>query len=317
MCAKIPVLFTAVVRDRGKVPLRTDRYSGKDHMPTVDRIVRDRALQAIERLPKLPVGATRVVAALARRDVETKELVAIVQRDPVLAARVLQTANSAGFGRVCRIESISHAVALLGPSTLRRHALSWAFTGVFKRISIPAHWSATKFTMHSEAVALLTDALCDHLPTAAGDAAYIAGLIHDFGKFVICAEAPEAIEVILSMRKETSLSITECEREVLDIDHAELSAMAAKNWRLSETICRGVHYHHQPERDSSAPQVPLSDVIGAADGFVNGLGLSFLSSPREATQTLEWPGQERAVAKALKSFEQAWRLSTGVGAQVQ
>ena len=272
--------------------------------------LRGRALSAIERLPRMSVGSARLLAALAMRDVEVKELVRIVQVDPLLAAHVLQIANSGAFGRRQRIESIPHAVAFLGPSTLRRYVLRWMIFGMFKRLALPKSWSTARFTMHSGATALLTDVVADRLPLKNGDAAYPAGLLHDIGKFVIAIEAPDALDLIAKMRETGDRSVTECEREALGIDHAEISSIAAEKWRLSEEVCRAIQFHHEPERDSNGSGPSLSLVLARADAYVNGQGLTFLSSPRDANPILHLPGHEHAVNEALKSFETAPDMSS-------
>jgi len=257
------------------------------------------------------VAANDFLAALAERDVEPAHLAAVIQRDPMLAPSVLQLANSGVFGRLGQIGSIKHAVSMVGASTLRRYAIRWTIGALLKGFPELPHWSTTKFAMHAEAVALLSDTLCDHLPIAHADSAFVAGLVHDIGKFVICAEAGEQIDLIMSLRETDQLSATEAEREVLGIDHAELSNMAAQNWRLPDEMCQAIYYHHEPHRYTSTDELPLSLVLSKADGFVNGLGLSFLSAPSDATAVLDWPGYERGVKEALASFEEALQ-TTGV-----
>ncbi len=270
--------------------------------------LRDRALDVVRRLPSLSGNGSRLLAALARRDAEVNELVAIIRRDPLLAGRVLEIANSGAFGRLRRIETIQHAIAFLGPPTLRRYAVSWTMSGLFRRLSLPPDWSITRFNMHSEATAQLADILCDSIPVASPDAALLAGLMHDVGKFVICAEAPDAIALIQSMR-ESGCTVTETERQLLGVDHAEISSMVAEHWRLSDDICHAIHFHHEPEQESVSGKIPLSQVLSKADQFINGLGLSFMSSPRDASTTLEIPGYETQIIRALSSFEGAWHAT--------
>ena len=269
------------------------------------RSLRDKALKVLSRIPPLSAGASRFLAALAKRDVEAAELTAIIHRDPMLAPRVLELANSGVFGRLRRIESVRHAVALVGPATLRKYAIRWTIGGVFRSLPDMPKWSTSKFTMHSEATALLADALCDHMSIRGADGAFVAGLVHDIGKFVICAEADDAIDFIQSMHQMSDQSLSEIEREVLGIDHSELSSMAAQKWKLPDDVCEAVHWHHEPYRDPSPDDIPLSVVLSKADSFVNGLGLSFLSGPKEAQPVVDWPGYEDAFERALKSFATA------------
>ena len=49
-------------------------------------------------LPSLPEIALYINAALEKEDVSTKKLSKIIQMDPVMAARVVQVANSPLYG---------------------------------------------------------------------------------------------------------------------------------------------------------------------------------------------------------------------------
>ena len=274
--------------------------------------LRDRTEAALRRLPPISVAGSRFLATVAHRDVEVKELAATVAHDPLLTGRVLQLANSAAYGRARTIQSIPHAIAFVGVSTLRRYAISWTISGVLKRLPNVPHWSATKYSNHSEAVGGLADLLCEHIPVRSADGAYVAGLLHDIGKFVICAEAPDAIGLALSLREISPESITDCERQMLGIDHAEISSMAAELWRFPEDICTAIRYHHDPERDPTTGAVTLSSLLYKCDAYVNGRGLTMLSSPVDAKETLEIPGYERAVNLALERFEAVHKTSAAV-----
>ena len=274
-------------------------------MITSKNCLRDRAMRVLAKLPALSAGASAFLSALARRDVDHDRLVAIIQRDPMLAPRVLELANSGAFGRLNRVESIPRAVVLLGPSTLRRHGIRWTVGGLLKGLPDLPRWSTSRYTTHAEATALLADILCDHLPIGKyGDGAFIAGLVHDVGKFAICTEAsPETIDQILAMRETSPGSTSEIERSVLGIDHAEISSMAAEKWRLGDDVCQAIHFHHEPERDSNQNEIALSFLLSKSDSFVNGLGMNFLSPSSHVTDALDWPGYSREVDRAVRSFE--------------
>jgi len=266
--------------------------------------LRDRAAKVLAKLPPLSAGASRFLGALSKRDVENGQLVAIIQRDPMLAPRVLELANSGVFGRLRRVDQLSHAVALIGPSTLRRYGIRWTFGGLFRSLPDSRLWSTSKFTTHAEATALLTDIVCDQLPMGThGDAAFVAGLVHDIGKFVLCSEVPEKVEFVLTARTLGRESVTEIERAVLGIGHAEISSMAADNWRLGDDVCQAIFYHHEPERDQSRSTIKLSEVLSKCDRFINGLGWQFLSTRSDTTDMLDFPGHEDEIKQSLETFQ--------------
>ena len=61
----------------------------------------------------------RILAALQSTDLELEEIVKLVTADPSITYRLLRLLNSAAFGFSMKIESIQHAVALLGATRMR------------------------------------------------------------------------------------------------------------------------------------------------------------------------------------------------------
>jgi len=61
----------------------------------------------------------RILAALQSADLELEDIVKLVTSDPSITYRLLRLLNSAAFGFSMKIESIQHAVALLGATRMR------------------------------------------------------------------------------------------------------------------------------------------------------------------------------------------------------
>ena len=64
-------------------------------------------------------GKIRVLSALNNPNNEISELVEVVEKDPSITYRLLRLINSAAFGFSMKIESVRHAVVLLGSSRIR------------------------------------------------------------------------------------------------------------------------------------------------------------------------------------------------------
>ncbi len=271
---------------------------------------REKALRCLDRLPPLSANTGRLLAHLVRRDVEVGAVAGILERDALLAPRVLQLANSGEFGRRSPIQSIRHAVAFVGASVIRRQVISWSITSMFKRFRAAPGWSFTRFSMHAEATALLTELLCEHLPVADSDCGYIAGLVHDVGKLLLYPENPQVFEAVADCCRLTRESAVACETMILGANHAELSAAAAERWKLPPAATTAIRLHHTPEPDG--PSVPLSLVLSKANDFTNALGLGLFPETGTDHPKMEWTGREQEVAQALKAFEGAWRAISGI-----
>lgn len=65
------------------------------------------------------VTKLKILAALEEPDMETDRLVQLVASDPAITYRLLRLLNSVAFGFLTRIESVRHAVTLLGMNRIR------------------------------------------------------------------------------------------------------------------------------------------------------------------------------------------------------
>src|SRR6266567_4574698 len=70
-------------------------------------------------LPTIPVVATKVMQLIERESATAEELAKVVASDPAVAARVLKISNSSFYGCQRQIQTLSHAIVVLGYNTLK------------------------------------------------------------------------------------------------------------------------------------------------------------------------------------------------------
>ena len=238
---------------------------------------RKQALLSMARVPALSPTAAQLLGRLARRHCEVHELAVLIERDPLLSAQILSIANSAAFGRIQPISSISHAIAMVGMGAVRKFALARSISNLFGRHKIAPSFSITRFNLHSVATGLFMELLVDDLPLEDSEDAFLAGLFHDVGKLVIAVAMPQEYEAILSAVAVRGGSILESERLLLQTDHAELSAMAVDYWGLGESIRAAAAYHHEPDKSPAAlGKISLALAVSKVDAVVNAAGMSLL-----------------------------------------
>lgn len=112
---------------------------------------------------------TRLLARLNDPAAPLSEIVDLVCRDPGLSFKILRYVNSAGVGLRARVESIQHAVVLMGLARIRAWATLFAMAGLDNRPTEILN------------VGLLRAHLCERLARLCGDAtpatAYTVGLL--------------------------------------------------------------------------------------------------------------------------------------------
>jgi len=271
--------------------------------------VRERALRSLAQLPPFSPILNRLIANLAQPDVSFAKIADLIEKDAVLAGNLLKLVNSALYGRRGTIDSVRHAVAMLGVNKLRNAALSMSVARMWNHVKTPAGWSLASFNLHAVGVAILSDLLAQKLPVDHGEGAFAAGLFHDLGWLLVALGCPEEYDQASRLFLEEEPRGCECELQILGTSHTELSADALATWNLPEPIQAAVRYHAGWEQDpgsAAVNRIPLSRIISAADYYVQRRGnhLSvFEPGPRTDEEVSDSLGLGEQLANVLNEFD--------------
>jgi putative nucleotidyltransferase with HDIG domain len=236
----------------------------------------DRILGALDKLPPFSPVLTRLLATLVDEDVSFGELAGIIETDAVLAGNLLRVVNSPLYGRISAINSVRHAVAILGSVKIRNLVLGLSVSRRWAASRVPPGWNAPQFNTHSLAVAVLADLIALETPVPYPEGAFTAGLLHDIGKLLIAVALPEPFATVYEAYKSGGDSSEDCEWGVFGAKHAEISGAIMKKWKLPQPIQEGVEHHHSSD-EADHGQLHLAHVVEVADRYINsaGLGMPF------------------------------------------
>ncbi len=271
--------------------------------------VRERALRSLTQLPPFSPILNRLIASLAQQDVSFAKMADLIEKDPVLAGNLLKLVNSALYGRRGTINSVRHAVSMLGINKLRNATLSMSVSRMWNHVKTPPGWSLARFNVHSVGVAILSDLLAQKLPVDHGEGAFVAGLFHDIGWLLVVLGCQEEYQQITSAGFEDEPAGSELELRTLGMSHAELSAEALAAWNLPEPIQTAVRYHATWELDpgsGAVNRIPLSRVVCAADYYVRHRGhhLNVFESGHDSEDALsDWLGLGEQLPGILEEFD--------------
>ena len=212
-------------------------------------------LEMVEQMPAFPASVQRILAMTSNVNVAPKDLVQVIDHDPVLTMRILKVVNSAYYGLSKPIVSVKHAVVYIGINTIKHLALAIAAVGTMPREN-EAGFATRAFLIHSVTTAVISRRLTNSLRAgaAASADAFVAGLIHDIGKVVFAHFQPEQYRQVLELAKTKQLPLHEAELEILGADHAELGGLLAEKWKLPPDLVDAVRYHQiEPDGASTSP----------------------------------------------------------------
>lgn len=201
-------------------------------------------------LPSVPAIAATVIALVEDPNASADDLRAVIERDPALAARILKVANSSLFGFSRRIETLRHAIALLGFRTVKNLVLGASMKEVFKRFGLTERllWE------HATRAGAVAARLTDH-PSIDVDReeAFTLGLLHDLGKIALNNAAPEEYSRVVARVYNEGVTFVVAERDLFGFDHAELGALVAEKWKLPPRLETAIRLHHTPEALETLP----------------------------------------------------------------
>jgi HD-like signal output (HDOD) protein len=274
----------------------------------------DQVLRRLDRLPPFSPILNRLLATLAKEDVSFAELADVIEKDTVIAGNVLRLVNSALYGFQGTVNSVRHAVAILGLVKLRNAVMSLSISRMWRSVRTPEGWSTASFNVHSVATGILSDLLAQRLPAPYPEGAFVAGLLHDIGKLLIAISLPREYAMIQALFEAGEQSIEECEREIIGTTHAVLSGAALGKWNLPPPIQRAVTFHHAPD-EANDGQLDLSHVVHAADQLAIDLGHAVLSAGskqgKTSEKTLETLGISGHIPRLLEQFQQEFEVLRG------
>ncbi len=212
-----------------------------------------------------PLVFHKLQEALNDPDLSFKEFDAIISGDPSLTARLLKVANSSFFGLDTKVETISHALGIVGVKPLIEMALSTVMVQKLKGIS-PDMLDIQSFWKHNVACGLAARTIAQGLGKDNLEAFYTAGMLHDIGSLIIYQGSPKKAREILTRCRSEGLLQSDVEEEVFGFSHARVGALIFKEWSLAPSLVEAVLYHHNP---SQAENFPLETaVLHVADFLV-------------------------------------------------
>jgi HD-like signal output (HDOD) protein/ActR/RegA family two-component response regulator len=195
-------------------------------------------------LPAMPKTYARLQSALSQVTVTAADVADIVNADAAIASKVLQITNSAFFRLRKPMVRIKDAVTYLGFATIRNLVLS---AEIFAQWKIPADLpevDPAQLQSHAQRMAAACRSLAGG--RASPDDAWLAGLLHDIGYWILVQYCPAELGRALELSRREGLPQVECERRTIGATHAEIGAYLLGLWGLPYPVVEAVALHHTP-----------------------------------------------------------------------
>lgn len=244
-------------------------------------------------LPTIPLVATKIMQLMESETTTAIDLARIISADPAIAARVLKISNSSFYGAQRMIQTLPHAIMMLGMLTLR----SVVVTASMKQIYQPYGLTEKLLWEHSYGTGLMARMIAMVLQRINPDEAFLGGLFHDIGKQVMNHLEKEKFSEVMQHCYNDGTPFYRMEYELFKYGHSEVGALVIRKWNFPEYLVRAVELHHDLElpEDEDPYTIMLAQIVRLANLFSHYNGIGTLS----ANTAIDLPRSSPAVQLQL------------------
>ncbi len=201
--------------------------------------------QAVGNLPCLPTPLVELMKLDFSDDLYYEKVLKLTEQDPTFAVRVINLANSAASCPISQITTLQHAIMRLGVRQVQTLMTTYAIAQIF----IPRNQSERNLWVHSIQVATASREIAkmSENKLIEPEQAYLCGLMHDIGRFILFSQIPEAPTRVDEHEWSTPPELISAEESFCGLNHAVIGQYACIHWSLPDVITAIVACHHSYE----------------------------------------------------------------------
>ncbi|MEW5722997.1 MAG: HDOD domain-containing protein [Thermodesulfobacteriota bacterium] len=260
-------------------------------------------------LPSIPSSVARITRILENPESSAKDVSEALGSDQSLASKVLKVVNSAYYGFPRRVDTLEHAVTVLGFRPIQELVLVTSIFAEVARKGEPLALDRKRFWRHAVGTALASKVVARLTGIMKGETVFLAGLLHDIGKVFLDAYLHDEYLRVIELCQREELLILEAENRLLGVDHTAFGYWLAEEWNLPRNLTAVVVHHHHPPRDTDhyilACLVHLGDILARALEFGYGGDELIPAINRQAWASLNLDARllEQALVEILEESE--------------
>jgi HD-like signal output (HDOD) protein len=214
--------------------------------------------------PVLPTIGMELLALSRRPDVEFGDILKVLEKDPVLAGRVLKISQSPVYAARVEIRSLRQAVTRLGLTNLTDIVLMECMNmRVFRAPGYDEPMQ--RLRRHSTATAYIARLATNHAGRP-DEFSFLCGLLHDVG-------VAGCMLLLAAVPRKRVVPAFEDVFPAIWSAHQAAGQLLCQLWKLPAHIPTVVGHHHQFVIEEKIH--PLAAAVALADGIAGELGFGF------------------------------------------
>ncbi len=199
---------------------------------------------------------------LLNADTNIDDFVEIVERDSMLAVRVMRMAKSRYFGYPRECGDLYQAISLIGLMQLHDLLLGSLCMRTFS--AIPEQiLNLREFWRYNVECGIAARTIGQRSRADSHHVFFTLGLLHEIGHAVLFLKAPEASLGALEDSRSQNRNLADIEREYLGFDYGQVGAELMQVWHLPPVYRQVAAFHLQPD-DADDEYRPAVEVVHLA-----------------------------------------------------
>ncbi|WP_139175511.1 HDOD domain-containing protein [Colwellia chukchiensis] len=185
-------------------------------------------------LPILPASLTAIIAQLDNANFDTDELINLIQQEPVIAAKVIELANSSYYNRQQKaITELKSAFMLLGAKGLVEGVINGFISKMVPQSNVYFRQYGEKIWQHSLLTGINAKSIVQQSPLQGSAAqAYFIGLISHLGDLIIYQLMLGAFAIVHPDCQPNAASF----KDMMAKNSKKLTYLIAKYWQFPPAI---------------------------------------------------------------------------------
>lgn len=210
--------------------------------------------EKIDRIEPLPEVISKVQQLVASEEATTRDVANLLQNDPLLTTKILQTINNPTYGLKQPISTLHHAVSLLGKSAIGALALQEKAQSHFASVELQIYGIEDQRELYAIAKKRMDLIVRWYSKIDVGMLSILAttALLGNIGIFILAdAAKTRKLEAdFIQLSKTSGYRIAEV--ELFNMSAEEITAAVFDHWNLSPLIADTIRYSYDFENAPDA-----------------------------------------------------------------
>lgn len=229
-------------------------------MKLINKIIKE-----IDEFPTLPTIYSTLSETIANPRSTAGDVSSIIMQDQSSATKILKTANSAAYGVMGKVTTVSQAVIYIGFEEVKNLIISQSILDLFEKIGITKTLNPIDLWKHSIAVGIISKNIAKGMGIRNFETYFLSGILHDIGKLLFLKSIPDLYVKVINYSLANNIPIIEVEKNIIGMSSSLAGTLLAEKWNIPVTIRNTIKYQHigllNDKPDSLVSTIHLANIV--------------------------------------------------------